>query len=203
MEVCQLSLYSLHPSICPSTRYIRCAHYAPCLIPGIRKTKMSQNRVLSLPSKTTQAGLGSGKRNRSFQCRMRKCLVGTVGVGKTTAGEENQGEGLTSLWSSGIPRAAQGSIPLLAEPFADVPGAFHPQRARIRPLPTSLSLSQPHLPLRHFHMAPKQELLQSPEHLWGKQLWRCVRGGAFAPQGGNQQLQLQCSSNGYTHGQPS
>lgn len=138
---------------------------------------MSQNRVLSLPSKTTQAGLGSGKRNRSFQCRMRKCLVGTVGVGKTTAGEENQGEGLTSLWSSGIPRAAQGSIPLLAEPFADVPGAFHPQRARIRPLPTSLSLSQPHLPLRHFHMAPKQELLQSPEHLWGKQLWRCVRGG--------------------------
>ena len=56
---------------------------------------MSKNRVLSLPSKTTQAGLGSGKRNRSFQCRMRKCLVGTVGVGKTIGGEENQSEGLT------------------------------------------------------------------------------------------------------------
>lgn len=89
-----------------------------------------------------------------------------------------------TLWSSGIPRRAQGSIPLLAEPFADVPEAFHPQRARVRPLPTALSLSRPQLPLCHFHVAPKQELLQSPEHLWVKQLWRWVRvGGPSHPRG--------------------
>ena len=134
---------------------------------------MSQNRVLSLPSKTTQAGLGSGKRNRSFQCRMRKCLVGTVGVGKTTAGEENQGEGLTSLWSSGIPRAAQGSIPLLAEPFADVPGAFHPQRARIRPL-------------RGLQGSPGQHKGASP--YWLSLLQTCQ--GHFIPRGQGSDLSL-------------
>ena len=130
-----------------------------------------------------------------------KCPVGTVGVGKTTGGEENQGEGLTY---SVVFRGPQGSTrehPPMAEPFADVPGAFHPQRAGTRPLPTSLSLSRPQLPLCHFRVAPRQELLQSPERLWAKQLWRWVRGPSH-PRGATDGS-FPCSSSGYTHGQPS
>ena len=163
---------------------------------------MTKNRVLSLPSKTTQAGLGSEKRNRSFQCRMRSARQVQRGWGRPLEGRRIRVKVSPTLWSSGVPRAAQGSIhPPMAEPFADVPGAFHPQRAGTRPLPTALSLSRPQLPLCHFCVAPRQELLQSPEHLWAKQLWRWVRGPSH-PRGATDGS-FQCSTCGYTHSQPS
>ena len=174
------------PSIHLSTWYIRCAYYVPCQIPGIRKKMTKNSSQLAFKNHTSWSG--KWKKKQVISVQNEKCPLGTAGVGKTTGGEENQGEGLTY---SVVFRGPQGSTREHPSPY----GWAFCRRARGIPSPEGRDQASPYRTLTVTATASSLSLLRGPQTGTAAKPWAPVGEaalemgkGALTPQGGNRQL---------------